>query len=237
VDALILAAGLGTRLKPLTDRVPKALVEVGGRTLLEHVAERLVAAGATRLVVNVCHLAEQIERFVASRDLGVPVALSPEPGGPYDTGGGLLHAAPLLRRHGPILVHNVDVLSEVPLERVVHQHATSGALATLVVMQRPSSRRLLFDDAGLLGRVDEGKALRTFARPATGPVAELAFAGVHVLSSSLLERITERGTFSVLDTWLRLASEGARLLPFRADGSRWLDVGRPADLDRARGRA
>jgi NDP-sugar pyrophosphorylase family protein len=237
MDALILAAGLGTRLKPWTDHVPKALIEVGGRTLLEHVAARLAAAGATRLVVTVCHLAEQIERFVAARDLGAQVALSPEPGGPYDTGGGLLHAAPRLRRHGPILVHNVDVLSDVPLERVVKEHASSGALATLVVMRRPSSRRLLFDDVGLLGRVDDGKALRALARPATGPVVELAFAGVHTIAPSLLERITERGTFSVLDTWLRLASEGARILPFRADGSRWLDVGRPADLERARAEA
>lgn len=234
MDALIFAAGLGTRLRPLTDRVPKALVEVGGRTLLEHVATRLVAAGATRLVINVCHHAEQIERFVATHSLGAAVALSPEPDGPYDTGGGLLHAVALLRRHGPILLHNVDVLSDVPLERLLAAHAASGALATLAAMPRPTSRRLLFDDQGLLGRVDDGKGLRHEARKRVGPTLELGFAGIHAVAPALLDRITERGTFSIVDAYLRLAGEGARIGAYRVDGCRWLDVGRPADLERAR---
>lgn len=228
------AAGRGTRLRPLTDTVPKALVEVGGRTLLEHVARRLVEAGVTRLVVNVCHHAHLVERFLATHDLGVPVATSWEPGGPFDTGGGLLAARPLLARDGPLLLHNVDVLSDLPLARLVASHVASGALATLAVSGRESSRRLLFDDEGLLGRTDEPAHLDLRVRAPHGALAALAFSGVHVIAPALLERIEERGTFSILDTYLRLAGEGARLLPFRHDAGTWIDVGRPADLERAR---
>jgi NDP-sugar pyrophosphorylase family protein len=233
VEALIYAAGLGTRLKPLTDRLPKALVEVGGRPLLELVARRLVEAGATRLVINVCPHAEQIERFAATGRLGAPYALSREPGAPLETGGGLLQAAPLFTRGATLLLHNVDVLSDLSLTGLLAAHQASDALVTLAVMERPTKRRLLFDDLGLLGRIDEGEGLDLRVRPARGRVQELGFAGIHAASPALLPRITERGRFPILTTYLRLAAEGARLLPYRADGSRWIDVGRPEDLARA----
>ncbi|MFO0931908.1 MAG: nucleotidyltransferase family protein [Planctomycetota bacterium] len=234
MDALIFAAGLGTRLAPLTDDRPKALVEVGGVPLLEHVARRLVAAGATRLVVNVCPFADRIEAFLRARDgFGVEVRVSREAPAPLETGGGLRQAAPLLRRDGPILLHNVDVLTDLPLAALLDAHARSGALATLAVMDRASSRRLLFDDRGLLGRVDDVKGVRREARPPSGAVVERAFCGVHVVDPSLLDRLTESGVFSILEPYLRLAGEGAILRPFSADGCRWIDVGRPADLARA----
>jgi NDP-sugar pyrophosphorylase family protein len=234
MDALIFAAGLGTRLGPLTAETPKALIEVAGKTLLEHAARRLAAAGVTRLVVNVCHHAEQIARFVAAHDLGLPVVLSPEPGGPFETGGGLKAARNLLGRDGPIVLHNVDVFTDLPLARLVEAHVASGALATLAVMERASTRRLLFDDRGLLGRVDETAGLDRRARPTEGDVVPLAFAGLHVVGPTLLGRITEEGRFSILDTYLRLAGEGERIVPYRMDANAWIDVGRPADLERAR---
>ena len=234
MEGLIFAAGLGTRLRPLTDTTPKALLTVGGRSLLERVAARLVAAGATRLVVNVCHHAERIAEHVAERDLGVPVRISREPGGPFDTGGGLKRARHLFTHRAPILLHNVDVLTDLPLERLLAAHAAAGALATLAVAERPSTRRLLFDADGLLGRQDDGRGLDVRVRPAVGEVVTVPFTGVHVVAPELLGRITEEGTFSILDTYLRLAAEGARVLPFRADGAAWIDVGRPADLERAR---
>ncbi len=114
---MIFAAGLGTRLRPLTDETPKALVEVGGDPLLEHVATRLVEAGVERLVVNVHPFADRIRRFVRERaDFGVEVAISEEPERPLETGGGLRHARTLLRGEGPILLHNVDVLTDLPME-------------------------------------------------------------------------------------------------------------------------
>jgi NDP-sugar pyrophosphorylase family protein len=234
VDALIFAAGLGTRLLPLTATLPKALVEVGGKTLLEHAAARLTAAGATRLVVNTFHHADQIAEFVATHDLGAPVALSYEPGGPYDTGGGLRAARHLVGRDGPILLHNVDVLTDLPLRDLLAAHAANGALATLAVMERPSGRRLLFDDEGLLGRTDAAAGLDRRVRKPHGNVVPLAFSGLHAVVPALLDRLTETGRFSILDTYLRLVAEGERVTAFRMDASRWLDVGRPADLARAR---
>jgi NDP-sugar pyrophosphorylase family protein len=233
-EALVFAAGRGTRLAPLTERVPKALVEVDGRPLLALVAERLVAAGALRLVINVCAHAEQIERYVATHDLGCEVRLAREQGEPYETGGGLLHARAHFSGRHPLVLHNVDVLSDLPLEDLLAQHLGSGALVTLAAMDRASARRLLFDAQGLLGRTDDAKALDLRARPAVGPITPLAFAGVHAAGPDLLGRITEQGRFPILDTYLRLAAEGACLLPFRVDGRRWIDVGRPADLERAR---
>ncbi len=116
---------------------------------------------------------------------------------------------------------------------MLEAHARSGALATLAVMARASSRRLLFDERGLFGRVDDDKGVRREARSSEGGVVERAFCGVHVISPSLLDRITERGIFSILDPYLRLVGEGAVVAPFAVDGARWIDVGRPADLVRA----
>ncbi len=234
MDAMIFAAGLGTRLRPLTDDRPKALVEVGGVPLLEIVARRLVSAGADRLVVNVCPFADAIEAFVASRHgFGVEVFLSHESPEPLETGGGLLAARGLLRRTAPIVLHNVDVVTDLPLADLYAAHLKDRPLATLAVMERKTSRRLLFDDLGLLGRADDAKGLRTLAREPSGPVLELGFAGVHVVSPEFLGLLTERGAFSILDPYLRLAAAGHRIAAFRADGCSWIDVGRPASLARA----
>jgi NDP-sugar pyrophosphorylase family protein len=232
---MLLAAGLGTRLRPLTDHTPKALIEVGGVPILERVARRLIAAGADRLVINLHHLGEQIRDYVEAHEgFGVEVLLSPEPERALETGGGLVRAAPLLRRDAPFFLHNADIVSDLPLAAMYGTHLRDAPLATLAVMERPATRRLLFDDLGLLGRVDEGKGLRVEAREPVGEVRALAFAGVHVLSPGILDRITERGAFSILDPYLRLAGEGARILPFRVDGCRWSDIGKPEQLAEAR---
>lgn len=231
---MVFAAGLGTRLAPLTDACPKALVEIGGVPMLERVARRLVAAGVTRLVVNVCPHADAIETFLRTRKgFGIRVAVSREAPDPLETGGGLVAARAHLRGEGPLLLHNVDVHTDLSLTELLAAHGREAPLATLAVMDRPTSRRLLFDDRGLLGRVDDAKGLRTVVREAAGPVRELGFAGVHAVDRALLDRITERGRFSILDPYLRLAAEGARILPFRVDGALWIDIGRPADLVRA----
>ncbi len=230
------AAGLGTRLHPLTLDRPKALVEVAGVPLLERVARRLVAAGVERIVVNVHPFAERIAAFVAERGgFGVEVVLSQEVERPLETGGGLLRARPLLRADGPVLVHNVDVLSDLDLGALARAHEESGALATLAVMRRESDRQILFDERGLLGRIDRGKGLDLRVREPLGRIDTLGFSGIHVFSPRLLDDIEERGAFSILETWLRLAAKGEMLCPYRMDGCRWLDVGRPEDLARAEG--
>lgn len=233
---MLLAAGLGTRLRPLTDRIPKALVPVGGVPILERVARRLIAAGADRLVVNTHYLAEQIEAYVAERrGFGVEAVCSREPGdAPLETGGGLLVAEPLFRKRAPFFLHNADILTDLPLRSMYDAHLADGPLATLAVMERPTSRHLLFDRRGLLGRTDEKKGVDLRVRPAEGPVETLAFAGVHVVSPDVFGRITERGAFSILDPYLRLAAEGETIRPFRVDGCTWLDIGRPEQLEEAR---
>jgi len=238
VDALILAAGLGTRLRPLTDHTPKALIDVGGVPMLERVARRLIDAGADRLIVNTHYLADQIEAFLAGRDgFGVAWEVSREPGdAPLETGGALAHAEPRFRRDAPFFLHNADVLTEIPLREMYDAHVAGGALATLAVMDRPTSRHLLFDDRGLLGRMDAKKDLDLRVRDAVGEVRKLAFGGVHVISPRIFDRLTERGAFSILDPYLRLAGEGEAILPFRVDAHTWIDIGSPAQLEEARQR-
>jgi len=233
-EAFVFAAGRGTRLRPLTDRMPKALVEVCGVPMLERVVRRLAEAGVERVVVNVHPFADRIERFVREREgFGVDVVLSRERDAPLETGGGLRHARRLLRADGPLFLHNVDVLTDLPLVAMAEAHALGAPLATLAVMERPTRRHLLFDEVGLLGRDDESKGVETRVRAPEGEVRRLAFAGVHVVSRDLPARITASGAFSILEPYLRLAGEGERILPFRVDGSLWLDVGRPAQLEEA----
>lgn len=235
---MILAAGLGTRLRPLTDHTPKALIDVGGMPIIERVARRLIEAGADRLIVNTAHLAQQIEDYVRSRDgFGVEAVFSREDPGPLETGGALLAAEGLFRKDAPFFLHNADILSQIPLGEMYAAHqAADDPLATVAVMQRQTTRKMLFDDAGLLGRTDETKGLDLRVRPAVGEVRALPFAGIHVLSPRIFELMTERGAFSILDPYLRLAAAGERILPFHADGHAWVDIGRPEQLEEARQR-
>ena len=232
---MLLAAGLGTRLRPLTDHAPKALVDVGGVPILERVARRLIEAGADRLIVNLHHFGEQIREYVAKRDgFGVEVVFSEEEAQPLETGGGLLKAAPLFRRDAPFFLHNADILTDLPLTEMYAAHRETSPLATLAVMERPTSRYLLFDEVGLFGRADEKKGLRIEARPPRGEVRPLAFGGVHVISPEILDHFTESGAFSILEPYLRLAGEGMRIDPFRIDGAYWSDIGKPEQLEEAR---
>ena len=235
LDAMLFAAGLGTRLRPLTNTIPKALVPVGGVPMLERVARRLIDAGADRIVINAHHHADQIERFVEERDgFGVDCRLSIEEGEPLETGGGLLRAFDLghFRGDRPIVVHNADVFTDLSLAGLVAAHEASGALATLAVMNRDKSRALVFDDDGLVGAVAKDGELRS-AREPRGAVQHLGFCGVHVTTVDLLAQLTERGVFSIVWPWLRLAGAGARILPHRVDGATWIDVGSPGKLAEA----
>ena len=204
---MIFAAGLGTRLRPLTDTMPKALVPVAGEPLLAHVIRKLVRSGYGRLVVNVHHFPDQIRKYLSENDFGVPIAISDESGRLLETGGAIRHAAPLLSGADRFLVHNVDIISDLDLgwfEGAWHE----GALATLLVSDRKTSRYLLFDDdLRLVGwtNVSTGEVRSPY--PGLDPSAcrRLAFAGIHEMSSDILDVMKpfpER--FPIIDFYLQV---------------------------------
>lgn len=232
---MIFAAGLGTRLRPLTDTIPKALIEVGGVPMLERVALRLIEAGATRLIVNAHHHAGRIHEFVRERNwFGIETIISDESEMLLDTGGGLKFASRHFHRDAPFLLYNADVLSDFDLREFYREQSEKGALATLATMERPGSRYLLFDSAGLCGYGNSDRGLVVEARPVTGDLLRLGFCGVHVISPRIFELIEEEGVFSIITLYMRLVSQGERIEPFRIDGSLWIDIGKPESLEYAR---
>lgn len=235
--AMILAAGLGTRLRPLTNDRPKALVEVAGRTLLEIALRRLQSVGVTDVIVNTHHFADLMATYLAAHNnFGMRVEISREDS-LLDTGGGLKQAAPFFLCDGvpdqPFLLHNVDVLSAIDLRRMIEFHTEHNALATLAVQDRATSRYLLFDQqgrlcgrrAGLDGSVEQVRA--------TTNMQARAFSGIHILSPRIFALMTESGAFSIIDAYLRLAAQGEKILAFPADGSYWRDLGRPESIAQA----
>jgi NDP-sugar pyrophosphorylase family protein len=318
MKAMILAAGLGTRLRPLTDNRPKALVEISGRTLLEITLFRLRAFGVREVIINAHHFADMILDYLKARNnFGMRIEVSREEV-LLDTGGGLKKAAWFFlegssRSHSnqmdePFLLHNVDVISTIDISRMVQFHRENRALATLAVQNRETSRYLLFNEQlQLCGRRSRGTAISGCAPQSTAtqnplagsalqpaqqvsthvipnlpaqsgavkdplsprqgtapqrsepyahchserseesafspgsPLATrhsplpqpLAFSGIHVISPRLLPMISEEGIFSIIDSYLRLASQGEKILAFPADEYYWRDLGRPADLTQA----
>ena len=232
MKAMILAAGLGTRLRPLTDTRPKALVEVAGQPMLYWVIARLAQHGFTDIIINAHHFAEQIEAFTAAYDSpGVSLTVSVEEE-ILDTGGGVRKAAWFFDREEPFLVHNVDVLTDLDLSELTAAHrasdaySASGALVTVAVKKRKSSRHLLFDEAGRLGgwHSDITGETRT-VRSMEGPATALPFMGVYVVSPEALGKMTSTGPFSIVDFFLDLAGTGGTVQAFRADEARWADLG------------
>jgi NDP-sugar pyrophosphorylase family protein len=232
--AMVLAAGLGTRLRPLTNDRPKALVEISGRTLLEITLMRLRHFGVQDVIINVHHFADKVVNYLKSNNnFGMRIEISRE-NVLLDTGGGLKKAGWFFREEdGPFILHNVDVISTIDLQQMVEFHNKHQALATLAVQERETSRYLLFDDQlQLCGRLRAHDEKYESVRPLQETQA-LAFAGIHVISPRFLPMLSEQGVFSIIDAYMRLAANGKRILGFRADEYFWLDVGKPESLMRA----
>lgn len=235
MDAMVLAAGLGRRLRPFTNDTPKALIEVDGVPILERIIRYLTAAGVDRIIVNAHHHADQMEHFVANqKDRDVEILLSAEPEQPLGTGGGLLHAAPLFRRDEPFVLYNGDIITDLDLEAMSRVHRANDRLATLAVNRRETSRCLLFDDEGLYGWANLSTGESEASRPVRGQQRQIPFAGVHVLSPRIFDLISERGAFSIIPVYLRLACAGYCLLPYDVSAALWLEIGNPERLETAR---
>jgi mannose-1-phosphate guanylyltransferase len=245
MKAMVLAAGLGTRLRPLTNDLPKALVTLGGRTLLEIALSRLRAFGVREVIVNTHYHADRIVEYLKSNhNFGMRIEVSREPV-LLDTGGGLKNAAPFFLdsgagMHEPFILHNVDVISTIDLARMIRLHTEQHALATLAVQDRKTSRSLLFDRFGQLcgrraGRVAQAETPAAtdssdeLARPALD-VQALAFTGIHIISPSIFAKMEDEGAFSIITAYMHLAAQGEKIVAFRADKFYWRDLGRLDDL-------
>jgi NDP-sugar pyrophosphorylase family protein len=235
MKAMILAAGLGTRLRPLTDHRPKALVDIGGRTLLEITLSRLGAFGVREVIINVHHFAEMILDYLkTNHNFGMRIEISREEV-LLDTGGGLKKAGWFFlggsnRSEEPFILHNVDVISTIDLRRMVQYHNDNQAFATLAVQNRETSRYLLFDERLRLCGRQSGLDQKTESVRASGQAQAMAFSGIHVVSPRLLGMMTEEGVFSIITSYLNLAAQGERILAFRADEYYWRDLGKPENV-------
>ena len=240
MKAMILAAGLGTRLRPLTNDRPKALVEVGGKTLLEITLARLREFGIQEVIVNVHHFADMVVDYLnANKNFEMRIEISREEE-LLDTGGGLKKAAWFFLensagRDEAFVLHNVDVISTIDLKKMAAFHSEHNALATLGVQQRETSRYLLFDEHGqLCGRRAGRNGKSELVRGQDGSsMSALAFSGVHVISTRIFPLLTETGEFSIIPAYLRLALQGENILAFRADEYYWRDMGRPENVAQA----
>ena len=238
MKAMIFAAGLGTRLKPLTDTMPKALVPVKGVPMLEHVIRKLKAAGFTDIVINVHHFANQIIDFLKEKNnFGINIAISDETAQLLDTGGGIKHAKELLGTDEPILIHNVDILSNMDLKELYAYHQRSGNEATLLVSPRRTVRYLLFNQQDRLCGWINKDSLQT--KP-EGFVycpeihKEYAFSGIHVISPALFDYMDANwnGKFSIMDFYLQTCQK-AKLGGYIKHGLNLLDIGKPETLAKA----
>ena len=226
MEALILAAGLGTRLRPLTDNRPKALVEVNGRTLLEINIERLVDAGVRHCVVNVHYFGDMLIDYIKSHSWDCEVTISDERQMLLNTGGALKHAAPLFSGKEPILIHNVDILSDIDFNALEKHHKESGNLVTLCCSHRDTKRMLLFDKtgnlAGVYGQMDE-----------TG-LTPLPFSGVSMVNPELFSLMPpDDQPYPVFGAYLEIAKQH-KIGYFMHSADNWIDVGTPEALERAK---
>ncbi len=231
--AMIFAAGLGSRLSPLTDDRPKALIMLQGKTLLQRAVEKLAAAGVKLLVINVHHFSSLMYQAIEQLKYpGLQIAVSDESGQLLETGGGLVKAAGLLAGEEPFFLYNVDVISGIDLNSMYAYHQQNGALATLAVSRRTSTRYFLWEQKRLCGWQNEVSGDKVICFPVSSTPQKLAFSGIHVVSPQVLELITEKGRFSINKLYLRLAAKFP-VMAYEHDATFWADVGTPEKLSKA----
>lgn len=244
MKAMVFAAGLGTRLAPITDTCPKALVPVGDEPMLRRVISRLRDESdgeISGIVVNVHHHAGMIKDYIAAHDFGLPVSVSDESGMLLDTGGGVVKAAPMLRGDGAVMLYNADIFSDFPITEMIEAHRRSGADVTLLADERATSRYLLFDS--VTGRmtgwrnVSTGETRSPYGGDIVATSRQLAFGGIHIINPEVLDRLREykpEGKFSITPFYIETCGQ----LDIRAYTPtrpyNWIDIGRPESLARAR---
>ena len=232
MKALLFAAGLGTRLKEHTQDKPKALVRLAGKPLIQHAIEYLKRQGITDITINVFHFADQVISFIEENNsFGIDIHISDERDQLLDTGGGLKKAGQFLQGDEPILIYNVDVISDLDLNVLLNYHQEQKALATLVVRSRETSRYLMFDpNLQLAGWKNYANGETIVSRPESFTDAQpFAFSGIHLIQPELLNLITEDGKFPIMDLYLRLANDQP-IKGYIDHSDLWMDLGKPEQL-------
>lgn len=232
MEALVFAAGLGTRLKEQTQNKPKALVLLAGKPLLQHVIERMKSFGIDHIVINVHHFADQVFEFIASnQSFGIQIDISDERDLLLDTGGGLKKAGHFFSGNEPILIYNVDVISNFDLNNLLEFHRLNNALATLVVRQRETSRYLMFDENMLLSGWKNFSSGETIVsrEDSFANSRPFAFSGIHIVQPEILDLITEEGKFPIMDLYLRLA-KFQKIKGYLDQSDLWMDLGKPDQI-------
>lgn len=233
--AMLFAAGLGTRLKPFTENHPKALAEVNGRTLLNRNIHFLYQAGIREIIVNTHHFADQVHAAIGMINLPeLLISISHEAEEPLETGGGLVFAKDFfLSDSNPFVVMNVDILSDISLEKMFHYHNERKPLATLAVTQRESSRKFLFDQhMKLAGWQNTKTGLKRLCTEETANLQAFAFSGIHIISPEIFQFLPENGKFSITDAYLKIAEEQV-IMGYDHSGDFVIDVGKPESLIQA----
>lgn len=237
MKAMIFAAGMGTRLKPLTDTLPKALVPIAGKPMLEHVILKLKAAGFHQIVINIHHYGELIIDFLkANNNFGIQIDISDERDYLLDTGGGIKNATRFLQGNEPFLVHNVDIISNINLVELYNYHLQTNPLATLLVSKRDTSRYLLFNKENKLcgwRNRETGEVKSYYPDFDPSQYGEFAFSGIHVISPQIFEWMEEwTGKFPIINFYLSICAK-TNIHAYPAQNLELIDIGKPESLPKA----
>lgn len=232
---MIFAAGLGTRLNDETLNKPKALVDVGGKTLLQRAIEKLKNEGVSEIVINVHHFSKLIISFLNNSDFGIKILISDETEKLLDTGGGLKKAAGFLAGDEPILIYNVDIISDLSLQLLLEEHLKSNSLVTLAVRKRETQRYFKFNEnKQLVGWINKKTGETKISRQANFETAvEMAYSGIHIVQPEIFSLMPENDRFSITDFYLELAKTHS-IKGYFDDSELWMDVGKPEQLEEVR---
>ncbi|MBC8183622.1 nucleotidyltransferase family protein [candidate division KSB1 bacterium] len=227
MKAMILAAGYGTRLKPLTDKTPKALIKINQTPLLELVIKKLIAADVSEIIINIHHHAEQIISFIKEkRNFGIRIEFSKE-AEILGTGGGLKQAAHFFDDGKPFFLHNVDILSTINLPDMYQYHLERNSLVTLALKKRETKRFFIIDDKNFIcGHADISKKVTRIKRTPQGKTDLMPFCGIHVISPKIFDYLKQTGQFSIVDVYLDLIANGLPVIGYLADKNYWKDIGK-----------
>ena len=232
MKAMILAAGIGSRMKDLTKERPKCLMKVGGTTMLENIAKRLISAGVTEIVINMHHFPDLIQNYIQLKDcFGIPVHLSFEEE-LLDTAGGIKNVEEILRGDEPFIVHNCDIYTQYSLEKLISEHKSNGAVATLAVADIENDRPLLFNQEGnLLGWRNKSTKEEVLLNE-KDEVVEKLFCGFYIASPEIFDFMPEQGTpHSVITTFLDVVRDNKKVIAADIGESFWIDIGTPEKFE------